>query len=424
MTISNQYFVKRITQKAFYCVIYFFVVSVCPAHTQVVMEATPASELKRLRENLLLHYDKIQRPTEDGPTSVLIYFDVRHVMSLDEKFQTLTVEGVLMMKWKDERLKWDPSNYNNIKMLRMKIQDIWVPDIYSLFSVKKNDLYKDENVLPVQVYSNGTLKWYPPTVFDVPCSAKYKHYPFDSHNCSIVFGAWTHNGFEISLETLDIPISSKSNAIGTEWLLTNLTHENEIFDVDGYHIHKFVRVGFYLQRTSTIYRYVCVVPTIIVFVTSLAGFWLLPSDGARYLIGCSNVVLMSLLLQYLAMTVHAGSEIPLIAQYSATCLCMSGVFLVITTITEIIRNCSGSPPNYLVRLACQHMDQYLCLFSFSDSPVSRYRALGEVSSSSEVFPEEENRKKNWMVVSLVVDRIAFWIFTFVYIVLLAVLASL
>ncbi|GBM17155.1 hypothetical protein AVEN_147111-1, partial [Araneus ventricosus] len=121
-------------------------------------------------------------------------------------------------------------------------------------------------------------------------------------------------------------------------------------------------------------------------------FWLLPSDGSRYLIGCSNVVLMSLLLQYLAMTVHAGSEVPLIAQYSATCLCMSGVFLVITVITEIIRNCSGPPPNYLVRLAHQHMDQYLCLFSFSNSSVSRYSALREVSSSSsatpEVFPEE------------------------------------
>ncbi|GBN36860.1 Neuronal acetylcholine receptor subunit non-alpha-3, partial [Araneus ventricosus] len=197
----------------------------------------------------------------------------------DEKFQTLTVEGILMMKWKDDRLKWDPSSYSGIKMLRMKIRDIWVPDVYSLFSVKKNDFYKDENVLPVQVYNNGTLKWYPPTVFDVPCSAKYKHYPFDSHNCSIVFGAWTHTGAEIKLETLDIPLSPQSSVVGTEWMLTRLTHENELFDVDGYYIHNFVRVGFYLRRTSTIYRYVCVVPTIIVFITSMSGNSLLGNES-------------------------------------------------------------------------------------------------------------------------------------------------
>ncbi|CAL1299212.1 unnamed protein product [Larinioides sclopetarius] len=409
------------------CGLLYVLLGFSPVYAQVVMEATPASELKRLRENLLSHYDKSQRPGKESATGVLIYFDARHLISLDEKFQTLTVEGILMMKWQDDRLKWDPSSYSDIKMLRMEIRDIWVPDIYSLFSVKKNDLYKDENVLPVQVYSSGTLKWYPPTVFDVPCSAKYKPYPFDSHNCSIVFGAWTHTGSEIKLETLDIPMSPQSSVVGTEWMLTNLTHKNEIFDVDGYYVNKFVRVEFQLRRTSTIYRYVCVLPTIVVFITSLAGFWLLPNDGARYLVGCSNVVLMSLLLQYLAMTVHAGTEIPLIAQYSATCLCMSGVFLVITIITEIIRKCSGPPPNYLVRLAHQHMDQYLCLFSFSDSSVDRYSALGEVSSSSsavpEFFPEEEKKRKDWMIVSLVVDRISFWIFTFVYVVLLGVLAS-
>ncbi|GBN67857.1 hypothetical protein AVEN_120773-1 [Araneus ventricosus] len=49
---------------------------------ETVMEATPASELKRLRENLLSHYDKTQRPGKESATDVLIYFDARHLISL------------------------------------------------------------------------------------------------------------------------------------------------------------------------------------------------------------------------------------------------------------------------------------------------------------------------------------------------------
>ncbi|GIY40403.1 neuronal acetylcholine receptor subunit non-alpha-3 [Caerostris extrusa] len=113
------------------------------------------------------------------------------------------------------------------------------------FSVAKTNIYDAEDILPVQVYSNGTMKWYPPTAFDIPCSAKYRHYPFDSHNCSMLFGAWTHRGSQINLRTL---------------------------------------------KTSTIIRYVCVVPTLIVFLSSIAGFWLSPNDGSRFLIGCSNII--------------------------------------------------------------------------------------------------------------------------------------
>ncbi|GIY00039.1 hypothetical protein CDAR_387021 [Caerostris darwini] len=417
---------KWIIKTAAFNFIYICLFGIQPACTQEVLEATPASELKRLRDDLLSHYDKIQRPVKDlkKETRVLVYFDARRLVELDEKSQTLTINGQLMMKWTDEHLQWDPASYSGISMVRLKPNYIWIPDIHSIFSVAKTDIYDTEDILPVQVYSNGTMKWYPPTAFDIPCSAKYRHYPFDSHNCSMLFGAWTHRGSQIILRTLNIP-SKKRSVIGTEWMLTNLTHRNKFSNKTG-NINYFVQVDIFLQRTSTIIRYVCVVPTLIVFLSSIAGFWLSPNDGSRFLIGCSNIILMSLLLQYLAVTVPAGKDIPLLAQYCASCLCMSGVFLLITVLAQNLRNCSKEPPVFAVRLA-QNMDQYLCLLLFSDTSSSRYSALGDISSSPrnapEVFPEEEKRKKEWTTVSLMVDRIAFWIFVFTYVVLLAVLAS-
>ncbi|GFT33363.1 acetylcholine receptor subunit alpha-type des-2 [Nephila pilipes] len=395
-----------------------------PICGQEVMDTTPISELRRLREDLLRGYDSFARPVKDvnQELGVLIYFDVKKILDLNEKYQTLTVEGILMMKWTDDYLKWDPSNYSGISMVRFTADVIWFPIIHSIFNVKERDIHGND-ILSIEVSSNGSVNFNAPSVFDVPCGAKYRHYPFDSHNCSIVLGSWYYHGREVMLEALDIPLR-KNSVIGTEWMLTNITHSKEAIGSDKYK-YPLVRVNLYLKRISTIYRFLCVIPSLIVFISSMSGFWLLPSDATRYLIGCSNVILMSLLLQNMAISIPAGTEIPLITQYSATCLCMSGVFLVITVITELLRNCSGIPPKLVVKLAHQYLESYCCLLSFLDASADKYKALKEITSSSNsapvAIPEEVKRKNDWVTISLVVDRMAFWIFVLVYVILLVVL---
>ncbi|GIY40404.1 acetylcholine receptor subunit alpha-type acr-16 [Caerostris extrusa] len=113
---------KWIIKTAAFNFIYICLFGIQPACNQEVLEATPASELKRLRDDLLSHYDKIQRPVKDlkKETRVLVYFDARRLVELDEKSQTLTINGQLMMKWTDEHLQWDPASYSGISVVRLK----------------------------------------------------------------------------------------------------------------------------------------------------------------------------------------------------------------------------------------------------------------------------------------------------------------
>ncbi|GFX40938.1 neuronal acetylcholine receptor subunit non-alpha-3 [Trichonephila clavipes] len=150
-----------------------------------------------------------------------------------------------------------------------------IKKILVLSSVKSNQLTEEDDIWPLQVSSDGSVNWDPPSTFDIPCNAEYKHYPFDSHNCSIVFSSWTYSGSEILLETLDINMD-KNFAGGTAWILSNVTHNNEILTPEkGSFKFHFVRVNMYLKRTSTIYRFLCVIPTMIVFISSMSGKYLL-----------------------------------------------------------------------------------------------------------------------------------------------------
>lgn len=50
-----------------------------------------------------------------------------------------TVDALSLQEWQDERLIWDPNEYNGLETLRMPCDKIWLPDIvlynrYMLFS--------------------------------------------------------------------------------------------------------------------------------------------------------------------------------------------------------------------------------------------------------------------------------------------------
>ncbi|KAG8176000.1 hypothetical protein JTE90_002472 [Oedothorax gibbosus] len=389
--------------------------------SQEVMETTVSSEMKRLREDLLKNYDEAAVKNKSSAVTVKLFFDVKHIVNLDEKFQILTVKGDLIMEWKDVQLKWDPSSYSSISSIRIKPDDIWTPSISSLYNVKASQvLNKDAYSSAALLQSNGTVKWTPDVTFDIPCTTRLRHYPFDAHNCSIMLFGWAMADqviLEISRQPLPTPLP------GAKWIVTKVEHES-VDPKDFYNSH-LILVKVFLQRTSRIFRYVCVVPTIITLFTSLFGFWLLPSDTSRFMIGCSNVILMSLCLQNLAATVPAGKDIPLIAAYNAAFLCMSGIFLLVTSITDLLKESSGRPPQVFLRFVRRHLERYLFVnFLFANSSD---RILKDVNSpldgDTAISPEEEKIKKDWEYISVVLDRISFYAFVVTYGVLLAVLAS-
>lgn len=118
------------------------------------------------------------------------------------------------------------------------------------------------------------------------------------------------------------------------------------------------------------------------------------------------------------------------AQYSASCLALSTIFVIFTVFVNLLRECNGTAPIALVRLAYFTMDRYLCIFTFShvyneeihiftNSTQNRNPESTIISPS----PDELKRRKDWYAVSVMVDRIAFLCFAFIFLVLLSVLAS-
>ncbi|KAK0051290.1 acetylcholine receptor subunit alpha-L1-like isoform X1, partial [Biomphalaria pfeifferi] len=86
---------------------------------------------QRLLKALTTNYDPAVRPVYNSKQAVLIRLGITltQIIDVDEKNQVLTTNVWLDQEWTDEKLKWNVTEYNNISILRMPCDYLWLPDI-------------------------------------------------------------------------------------------------------------------------------------------------------------------------------------------------------------------------------------------------------------------------------------------------------
>lgn len=88
--------------------------------------------------------------------------------------------------WTDTRLKWTPSEFNNINMIRFPANNIWTPDVKIFNSHKDDEMRSDVNVI---IHSDGKIMWIPTTTYMTNCLPGTRN----SFTCKLTIGSWTYD---------------------------------------------------------------------------------------------------------------------------------------------------------------------------------------------------------------------------------------
>jgi len=88
--------------------------------------------------------------------------------------------------WTDSRLKWNPSEYNNINIIRFPASQIWTPDVKIFNSHKDDEMRADVNLL---IHSDGKVLWIPTTTYNTNCLPAGRN----AFNCKLSIGSWTYD---------------------------------------------------------------------------------------------------------------------------------------------------------------------------------------------------------------------------------------
>lgn len=167
-----------------------------------------SKSMTRLRRDIFKDYDKLILPMSD-PKKPLDFAFGLSLINMDMKNDgTVIIDAWLRSVWNDFRLKWEPSAYGNIQVLRLPSNQLWTPDV-TLYNEKGLGDYSNKNLLGrsdvnVLVYPNGEVLFIPPVTMKSFCRNGSSHglqkdWPWGEHECLFKFGSWTYDGFHINI---------------------------------------------------------------------------------------------------------------------------------------------------------------------------------------------------------------------------------
>nr|XP_040028595.1 neuronal acetylcholine receptor subunit alpha-7-like isoform X3 [Gasterosteus aculeatus aculeatus] len=263
---------------------------------------------RKLYKELLANYNRLERPVINDSAAILVElgFTLLQIIDVDEKNQVLMTNAWLQLYWTDIYLTWNPENYPGVQNLRFPSDQIWTPDILLYNSADERfDATFHTNVL---VNASGYCQYIPPGILKSTCYIDVRWFPFDVQKCDLKFGSWTHNGWLLDLQMLDVDTSTYIP--NGEWDLVGVpAKRNELYYDCCKEPYPDVTFTVTMRRRTLYYGLNLLIPCVLISGLALLVF-LLPADSgekislAQYFASTMMIVGMSVVVTVIVLQFH------------------------------------------------------------------------------------------------------------------------
>ncbi|KAK0051337.1 nicotinic acetylcholine receptor subunit type D [Biomphalaria pfeifferi] len=293
---------------------------------------------QRLFYKLFEGYDPNTRPVYNASDAVrvLIGITLTQIFDLDEKNQVLTTNVWLDQQWKDQKLHWNPEDFNGLKVLRIPCRHLWKPDIVLYNSVED---YTDGYMQALaMVHSNGEVFWPPIVKFQSTCQVDITFFPFDDQICSMKLGSWAYDGFQVDVDNRSVPVDLSNYVSNGEWHLISVTAQrNVVFYPCCPEPFPDVTFTIHLRRRTLYYTHNVIIPCVMLSSLTLLVFWMSPDSGEKVTLGLTVLLAFSVFMLLIAENMPATSNfVPLIGMYLTTVMGITSVSVMLAVLISNI----------------------------------------------------------------------------------------
>lgn len=304
-------------------------------HPSVLTAGGPSTNVKktdeqRLLEVLLNGYNSDTRPVYNAshPVQVSLGITLTQIFDVDEKNQVLTTNVWLDQEWKDEKLTWDPADYNGLEVMRIPCRKIWLPDIVLYNSASDhNEKYMEALAM---VSHTGVVFWPPIVKFRSSCLMDMTYFPFDDQICKLKLGSWAYTGFQVDVLNRSNTVDLSRFVQNGEWeLIRTYGVRNNVYYTCCPEPFPDVTITLHIRRRTIYYMYNVIIPSIMLSSLALLGFWINPDSGEKVTLGLTVLLALSVFMLLIAENTPATSFfIPLLGVYLITTMSFTSISVI------------------------------------------------------------------------------------------------
>ncbi|XP_019642792.1 PREDICTED: neuronal acetylcholine receptor subunit alpha-10-like [Branchiostoma belcheri] len=327
-----------------------------------------------LFHHLFEHYDSALRPVREHQDVLTVDFGVTltHIVDMDEKHQTLSMNLWITMGWNDTHMRWDPGEYGGVAHLTVPATYVWKPDIilYENVDPQFNGWSRDETY--VKIHQNGYVLWEIPAVTRSSCKFDVSSFPFDHQRCFLKFGPWIHSGYEVTMRSMAPEGSLEGFIDHAEWRVHNfIAEEHLIFYGEDFDISTpYADVTFTLRlgRKSTFYVFNLLLPCLLLTFIMAATFFMPIDSGEKLSFGVSILLAMVVFQLVLKEALPESETLPWIGRYVIITMILMAISLAMSVFIMNICDCtvSSTPvPNWAKRYILNYAARCLLMGDMS-----------------------------------------------------------
>ncbi|XP_062549220.1 neuronal acetylcholine receptor subunit alpha-5-like isoform X1 [Armigeres subalbatus] len=398
--------------------------------------STQPTWLDKLKKDLLTNYDRNARPTQYyNVTNLDLKMTIRHV-DIDEENSVFSVYGWVKMSWLDMRLTWTPEEYGGIRALVFQSYYLWDPELNIHSVTLESSGTSFMGTANVRVGHDGMHYCTERLNFKSFCEMNFRRWPFDKQRCSVLLGK-TAAGDDDAIRITTQPAEwEQINQVSPMWQIVDISVEKYQNAMEtGYEKYNGYQYGVLVQRKVQIFNSTIIAPAIVLILMSLAFFWLPPSTSEKVLLNCVNAAVVCAFLLYF--TIHLpllATRTPLVVLFFSNSLYLTAFSLVLSVvIMNMVKSKHRNPIHPYIKtfISLPAVSVFAWTGSSAKTAASedddwsgelKHDSLTEESGSSVVNEDTQVQlgiQRDWIQFALVLERICFIIYVFLYSVMAA-----
>ncbi|XP_078125314.1 5-hydroxytryptamine receptor 3A isoform X3 [Sander vitreus] len=259
----------------------------------------------------------------------------------DEKSQTFTTHIWTQMRWTNEFLTWNSSDFCGINMLTIPRSMLWIPDMHIQEDTCDTGSIQESPF--VSLSPSGMVLANTRQLLTSTCQLNLTLFPFDTQHCNITFSSMNSQANTITLgtvynDTLLTQISEQIMVTQGEWQLINMNIVSTFSKGVG---NKLI-YRITLCRKPMLYVINLIVPLLYFLVLDLATFFISEARGEKLSFKVTVLLSISVLLLILKdMLPSTEDRLPMIARYCVMIFALVGLSVLETMLVSFLIDLNG-----------------------------------------------------------------------------------
>lgn len=371
-----------------------------------------------INDEIRLHRDKLTtlypyvRPKNVTSEPVLVslacYF--LNIYYLDEKEQLLKFNSWYDIRWTNDLLAWDESEYGGLSSTRVNVDKIWLPDLYIMNAVGEKKFLHGEVKLAT-LASSGLVVWWPSKTFSTKCPVDTKKYPFDVQKCEIELIKWLNHDQLVMIKPMLDNMNLDFYSENGEWDIQSISQiiMPEIFE--GLNTTKLTWT-IELKRKSGFYILNIILPITVLSFLDVFCF-MLPTEGSEK-IGYSVSIFLTFSVFMLMISESlpkTSDEICLLSVFILLQVTYSALIIIINVlILKLVHTGGDKEMDSKCLIWLKNICECMKKNQMEDFMDTKTKIKQYTADNKQVTHEEERRVTTWKEFAKFLDKFCFLAF--------------